>query len=721
MLIRHCNISKPGLFDNRVLEFDEKITVILGRNNSGKTLLSRVLIDVLHAAHGGGVLLDEKAWENLYLELVLNADGSEYRITKNNGKTLAISSGNRHPDDTIVSVDLRAANAENGSEIMTRLQSDGRAQWLHRFYSRIDGNVLSGLSYMPSAFDYDGSPAVFLSGLRGFFVEDDPEFCRIHHRIKNFLREGNERDGFGGGAEDELLALESELKELNRRIEIIELEYSKYEKMIRERRNIEQSILNKKQEIESIAERKKIGERILENQHRITDLDVSLKSRCRELDEERAAREEIEKLTRKSAELFPQFQDFSETQKANLKKIQDYYRELRDANEELNEKISLIEKRNNILKSAVVSLAIASLFAIILVLSGVLLIVSPVKKSLFITSLIGFALLGVALLLFFNVVAGRSRKLADLRLKIEDLGGRIEVLLRENNVKISGLGMEPLYEFLLQYFEEYSEYTELQMDILKLKNTLRDERDVEELEKEIDLLSKRKDELLGEIEKDRKILGSDAPADNAATASLEFVFSLEKKLESLEQEITYDSGLLARIDEEIRAMSFQDDEKKECLEKKKKLVRKIEEHTAKREAMKFLLGIFNATEESRWQRIRDGIARRAEEIFHEMTDKSYITQIESEVFVKLIGGSPIEGLHRSVIHLLHLSVKLAMTDFLIDFSQPLPLILDDPFLFMDEVRMSRLKEILERVSAGRQVIVFTHGMPFDGWGKMVEI
>ncbi len=721
MLIRHCNISKPGLFDNRVLEFDEKITVVLGRNNSGKTLLSRVIIDVLHAANRVGVLLDDKAWENLYLELLLNADGSEYRIIKNNGKTLAIYSGNRNPEDTIVSIDLRVGNPENGSSIMAHLQSDVRARWLHRFYSRIDGNVLSGLSYMPSAFDYDGSPAVMISCLRSFFVEDAPEFCSIHHRIKSILNEGNERDGFGSNAENELLALESEMKALNRRIEIIELEYSKYEKMIRERRNIEQSILQKKQEIETTAERKKIGERILENQHRITDLDVSLKSRCHELDEERAARAEIERLEKKSAELFPQFQNFSELQKANLKKIQDYYRELRDANEELNEKVSIIEKRNNIFKSAVISLAIASLLAIMLVLSGVLLIVSPVKKSLFVTSLLGFALLGVALLLFFNVVAGRSRKLADLRLKIEDLGGRIEVLLRENNVKISGLGMEPLYEFLLQYFEEYSEYTELQMDILKLKNTLRGDRDLEELEREIDLLSKRKDELMGEIEKDRKLLGSDAPADPSATASLEFVFSLEKKLESIEQEITYDSGLLARIDEEIRAMSFQDDEKKECLEKKKKLARKIEEQTARKEAMKFLLGIFDATEESRWRRIRDGIARRSEEIFHEMTEKSYITQIESELFGRLVDGVPIEGLHRSVIHLLHLSVKLAMTDFLIDFSQPLPLILDDPFLFMDEVRMSRLKEILDRVSSGRQVIVFTHGIPFDGWGKMVEI
>ncbi len=721
MLIRQCNISKPGLFDNRVLEFDEKITVVVGRNNSGKTLLSRVLIDVMYAAHGDGLLLDEKAWENLYLELVVNAGQSEYRIVKNNGKSLAIYSGNCQPDDTIILVDLREGNAESSASIMARLRSDFRAQWLYRFYSRIDGQAFCGLSYMPSAFDYDGSPAVFLSGLRSFFVEDDLEFCALRSRIKNFLGEGNNREGFAGDAENELMKLERELKELNRRIEIIELEYSKYEKMIRERRNVEQSIAQKKQEIELIAERKKIGERILENQHRITDLDVSLKSRRHELNEERAASVEIERLEQKSAEIYPQFQGFSELQKSNLKKIQDYYRELRDANEELNEKISLIEKRNNLLKSVVVSLAIASLLAIILVLSGVLLIVSPLKKSLFVTSLLGFALLGVALLLFFNVVAGKSRTLADLHLKIEDLGGRIEVLLRENNVKISGLGMEPLYEFLLQYFEEYSEYTELQMDILKLKNMLRDDRDVEGLEREIDLLSKRKDELLGEIEKDRKMLGGDAPLDNSATASLEFVFSLEKKLESLEQEITYDSGLLARIDEEIRAMSFHSDEKKECLEKKKKLVRKIEEHTGKKEAMIFLLEIFNETEQLRWQRIREGIARRAEEIFHEMTEKSYITQIESDAFDRLVDGLPIEGLHRSMIHLFHLSIKIAMTDFLIDFSQPLPLILDDPFLFMDEVRMTRLKEILARISASRQVIIFTHGMPFDGWGKMVEI
>jgi predicted ATPase len=40
-----CTVTRPALFDNRVLEFEKDITVITGRNGSGKTFIARCLID----------------------------------------------------------------------------------------------------------------------------------------------------------------------------------------------------------------------------------------------------------------------------------------------------------------------------------------------------------------------------------------------------------------------------------------------------------------------------------------------------------------------------------------------------------------------------------------------------------------------------------------------------------------------------------------------------
>ncbi|MCX7679073.1 MAG: hypothetical protein N2316_07615 [Spirochaetes bacterium] len=720
MLIIRCNITRHGIFENKNIEFDKEITVVVGRNNSGKTLLSKSLIDVIFFLGNGGFLLDGKAWDNMYVEVHCIWGGKQYKIVRNNGKLFSISSlGDK--EKSILSLDLKTATIEYESFYSSLAQNIPEGQILTTFFSRFDKRSYASLCYIPSAFDNGTSSVVSFTTLKKIFVEDDREFCDIYNHLKKIVNEKHQSCSEYCVSESEIEKLNKELKEVEHRIAIIDLEYSKYEKLIRERLKIENSALQKKREIELLTERRKIGERILENQHRVADVDISLNSRMQELAEERRVRMEIERLVKKSTELFPQFIGFSESQKANLKKVQDYYRELRDANEALNEYLSSMVKKNNIIKGAVISLCIASLMAVVLVVSGILTVVTPVKKILFIGSLLGFSIIAVTMLLVYNLIIARSKKLSHLRLRVEDLAGRIEVLLRENNVKFSGLGMEPLYEFLLQYFEEYSEYTELQMDILQLKNSLKSEKEIEDLEKEINLLTKRKKELIEEIEKDRALLNDSFLIDNSAAATLEYIFSLEKKIEALEQEITYDSGLLSRLDEEINAMSFREDERPKYIEKKKELIQKLEEYESRREAMKYLLKVFEDTEEHRWTNIKALIVQRSEEIFHELTDKAYITALDREVFYNLLDGTVKEDLHRSIVHVLMLSVKIALTDFLIDFNYPLPLILDDPFLFMDEVRMWHLKDILDRVAKKRQIIVFTHILPFDGWGKVVEL
>ncbi len=48
--IKRCVASMPGLFNNRTLEFNEGLTIVYGRNGSGKSVLARAIIELVWGA-----------------------------------------------------------------------------------------------------------------------------------------------------------------------------------------------------------------------------------------------------------------------------------------------------------------------------------------------------------------------------------------------------------------------------------------------------------------------------------------------------------------------------------------------------------------------------------------------------------------------------------------------------------------------------------------------
>jgi len=73
------------------------------------------------------------------------------------------------------------------------------------------------------------------------------------------------------------------------------------------------------------------------------------------------------------------------------------------------------------------------------------------------------------------------------------------------------------------------------------------------------------------------------------------------------------------------------------------------------------------------------------------------------------------------MHFIMLSLKLSLTDFLAEAGLSAPLILDDPFLFMDDEKIDNLRELVLDASEKRQVIIFTHKKNAADWGNYREI
>jgi uncharacterized protein YhaN len=722
VLIRECIASRPGLFENRSFALDEKITIIRGRNNSGKSLLARAIIDLLHMRRTGELLLGRAEWEDLYMDAVLADPGGEYRITRNGCRAITIKSIEGGAESDLVTLDCRGREEEGlFREIMESLGRQEKGRTLHGYYGIFDGGSLASLCYMPSPVEPAAAKGNGYGSLQRVFVDDSSNFYEIFISVSAQFGDGQPGRRMTNPLAQAILSREGELKGLERRIEMIDLEYSKYEKLIRERREVEGEIAAKRDEIGKLAGRKEIAERVLENLRTCGDIEAAIAEREHEIAGEVKKTAEIDGIAARAHDLFPQFRNFSDSQRNNLRKIQDLYRELRDANEELNNLLSGISHRKKVFKNIVLSMNIAALFAIILTYGNIFINIAEEMKPLLVTGLLVLALTGVAALMTYNIVTGRKRALADLNLRIEDLEGRIEKLLRENNVRISEYRMETLYEFLLQYFEEYSEYTEMQLDILRIRSTLKDGEHLARMTAELEEMKTRLSGVRDDIGKDLELLGDDRPADETAAAALEYIFATEKNIEAREAQIQEDGRILVQLDEEIRATSFHDDEKKESLDRKRKMARALDDLRAHQESMEYILKIFRETIGIRWKRRTEKLVSRSAELFHELTEKQYITRIDGEVIRSLVEGASTAELHQNVLHLIHLSIKLAMTDFLIDLNLSLPLIIDDPFLFMDEVRIARLKEILDDISETRQVIVFTHGSISSQWGKVIEI
>jgi len=132
-------------------------------------------------------------------------------------------------------------------------------------------------------------------------------------------------------------------------------------------------------------------------------------------------------------------------------------------------------------------------------------------------------------------------------------------------------------------------------------------------------------------------------------------------------------------------------------------------------------GLLEETVARREERQREKLIKSALGRFHALTENQYITEIDEAQFRGLIAGSGEYDLNPGLMHLILLSIKLALTDFLIDRKIPIPLIIDDPFLFMDDVRAGRFKSQLDDIARTRQVLIFTHTAAFKDWGTFIEL
>lgn len=80
----------------------------------------------------------------------------------------------------------------------------------------------------------------------------------------------------------------------------------------------------------------------------------------------------------------------------------------------------------------------------------------------------------------------------------------------------------------------------------------------------------------------------------------------------------------------------------------------------------------------------------------------------------------LDSLSRGAKDQMYLSLRLAIADLISD-DLKLPFIFDDSFTNTDELRLSRIRELLENEKDNRQFFVLAHSTYYDNWGNPIEI
>jgi len=711
--IIQCIASKPGLFDNKIIDVGERITVIYGRNNSGKSFLARAIVDLATGRVLDREGIKENGWKNFHLDVVFKNPSGRFRYVCNGEKTLSVKYCRDGSEDEIALFNLGNGEAKN---FITTLSEKEQGKSLSYFYEKVSSGMYLNTSFLPSPMDIARENVLDSETLKRIFVDDNSNFFSLYGVLRS-----NYGNGSAGAVLDEIEKKFEQCRDLDKQAKIIDIQSSKFEKLGKEKESISNEINKLKVESVELIRKRDILTRILEKLGERNNIEKQIEVINAELDDEKVKEEEFSGLKKRMEQLFPRFMRFTENQKQNLKKIQELYRELRDVKEAADQFLSLLKQRGRILKNGVLAVNIASLVAIVLITTNMVIELHRLEKLHVVYGILILVGLSLAGLLAYTLYASRSKVLAGHVSRQKEMEGMIQKLLVENNIDDSEYKIETVYEFLLQYFSEYTDYTEMQLEVMKLGSQLRGKDAVQELKGALRNAKAEIVTLESEMEADVYSLNMQKELSLDPDVIHEYLAEFNREYENKMDELTRKENILNQLEVETAGSRYDSGELQKILEEKSRLDEELHELNLHKNTMKYILELLDDSVIRREKRQLERLVAGTAKVFHSLTSNQYITEIGDGYIRDILTGHVTGGENPTIIHLLLLSIKIAVTDFLIDLNIPLPLIIDEPFQFMDDRRIQKLKSLLDDVAVSRQVIIFTHNNNFKDWGSFIEL
>ncbi len=703
---------KPGLFENLNIEFSPGINVVSGKNGSGKSFIARAMADSIWRNFCTKNFIQHETWDDFYTETSILLSSKTFKFTSNSNKSFIIKSvtDNGREDDI-----FQAAAREINKDKIFKPEKLNFSPELFEFFSLIDCCTYENSSFIPSTSDMESQKTLDFEFLKKILLYDASNYYNLSINLKkSFNREDNKY----GKLSSEINKQELLLKNIRKKIEIIGIKNSRTQKLIREKNQLNDEKTSFTKSLSILTSQKEILLSILDNIEKIETLNTHLEKIKQEVINEREIIKSVSDIEGEINSLLPQFSKIDEIAIENLDNIQTIFIEMRN----INEKIDNIENDNKNREKWINRISIAINLSAAAAIMSILYNSKPIFSNMkIIASVLGFCAVFTPGLLFFNYKNSKKEKLLELKKERSALEEKLNSLLISGKINMDNFDLNELYELLLKYFEDYVEYTDRLDELNSLKNSLKNKQYLAEIEDRLNKLKAEEDSYKKEISRSIRLLDSIKESDIEKNKIIELIKNIESQMEMITEQISFKENITSKVNEEMLSNPEDSREGTELIEEQIKVEHIVEKLISNRNAIFFVTEIIDEAVKNRENKQIEKLVDISFEKFHYLTGNHYITRIDTDLIHDLITGKAIAETNPAILHALLMSIKFALTDFFIDDKISLPLIIDDPFQFMDEERTMKLRDQIIDISDRRQVIIFTHQKDKKDWGRHIEI
>ena len=259
-------------------------------------------------------------------------------------------------------------------------------------------------------------------------------------------------------------------------------------------------------------------------------------------------------------------------------------------------------------------------------------------------------------------------------------------------------------------------------DLNELNATIKDKTYFNDIKAILQKLNKEEKAVKGEMHKSIKSLEITYEISFSFENIDKLIKNINKTIEEQEDEVQIKEKILLKVNEEIASNPDNSGEVLILEEQCEEISMTLDKLHSKEKSICFITSTLDEAINNREEKQLNKLVNKSLETLNFLTGNQFITKINEETVKKIITNQETSFENNPMItHLLMLSIKIALTNFLNDIELTLPLIIDDQFLFMDDERGERLKDLVMNISDKRQVILFTHQSDKKDWGNYLEI
>jgi len=704
-------VSKPGSNDNITLKLKEGTNLIWGKNGSGKTILSAAIVDSIWRPLSGEGILYNETWESIFTDITFQHDSSKFHslYSKNEYFTLNELKGKKKDE-------LIQKNNINSSYIFDLEELKGNKK-LIKFFSTITNGIAELACYVPSPSHRENKPIFNYNDVKELLLYDNSEYYSF---FKNMKKELRDKPISENTLLNEIMKNERELKEYNKGIQLIDIQSNRNDKLLNEQKKILKEIKEQNLELENLINKKDIIQNTIYDLNSISDLQIQLTKIKTQLDKENTKNKLIESKRIEIEESYSQFKDLKNINSDYLDRLQDIFSEIRNLNEKLDQTYFHIEQKNILLKKIGVVINIAAISA-----AGALYYFnnfSIEKIEIILGIILGSAIISSPILFIFSKLVSRNTDIIELQKEKEKVSEKLKGILKENMIELEGYRLSELYEFLWQYFEDFISFTDLKKEITDINASLLSTEELQKINEDMLILKKREEDINSSIQTKLKKID----INNSENIDIEYLQSIisesNKQIESTKETIRVKEDILNKINNEKNQAPGNSNSLTELFSKKKESQKIINDLNSNQFSLNLILDVLEEAVETREEHQLKILADTALTYFNTITSNQHIAQFTQNTVIDIVkNNSSAQAINTTLIHFFTLSIKCALSDFLLSTGISLPLIIDDPFLFMDDDRIESLKKLLKNLSKQRQIIIFSHMKDSKKWDNFIEL